>query len=118
MHGRFFGVYGSYLTGSPWIGMLLGIVAGVLAALILGVMAITVKVNQVVVGAGLNSLCLGLSSYLLTICYPDGVPSKVNGFQYTNIPVLSDIPVLVPFSAAGVNLYCVFASSRNLVHFK
>lgn len=92
--GAFFGVYGSYLTGSPWIGMLFGIVAGVLAALILGVMAITVKVNQVVVGAGLNSLCLGLSSYLLTICYPDGVPSKVNGFQYTDIPVLSDIPVV------------------------
>lgn len=92
--GAFFGVFGSYLTGNPWVGLLMGMGAGVLSALILGVMAITVKVNQVVVGAGLNSLCLGLSSYLLTVCYPDGVPSKVNGFKYIRIQQLAKLPVI------------------------
>ena len=90
--GAFFGVYGSYLTGSPWFGLLLGTVAGVLTALVLGVMAITAKVNQVVVGAGLNSLCLGLSSYLLTVCYPGGVPSQVTGFDSINLGWLSKLP--------------------------
>lgn len=90
--GAFFGVYGSYLTGSPWIGMLFGMVAGLIASLLFGVMAISVKVNQVVVGAGINSLCLGLSSYLLNICYPDGVPTQVTGFEYLDIGTLSETP--------------------------
>ena len=107
--GAFFGVYGSYLTGNPWIGLLMGIVAGVLSNLILGVMAITVKVNQVVVGAGLNSLCLGLSSYLLNILYPNGVPNKVTAFKYIRIPVLSKIPILGVFFSQQLLTYIAFA---------
>lgn len=106
--GAFFGVFGSYLTGNPWVGLLMGMVAGVLSALILGVMAISVKVNQVVVGAGLNSLCLGLSSYLLTICYPDGVPTQVTGFKYVNMGALSDIPVIGALFSQQVLTYIAF----------
>mgnify|MGYP001224226290 CR=1 FL=1 len=107
--GAFFGVYGSYLTGNPWIGLLMGIVAGVAANLILGVMAITVKVNQVVVGAGLNSLCLGLSSYLLTACYPNGVPTQVNGFNYISAGSLSEIPIFGVLFNQQVLTYIAFA---------
>lgn len=92
--GAFFGVFGSYLTGSPWVGLIFAMIAGVCAAMILGVMAISVKVNQVVVGAGLNSLCLGLSSYLINICYPDGMPNSVEGFKNVAIPGLCKIPVI------------------------
>lgn len=92
--GAFFGVYGSFLTGNPWIGLLFGIAAGVIANMILGVMAISVKVNQVVVGAGLNSLCLGLSSYLMNICYPDGVPNKVASFGHLNLGSISKVPII------------------------
>ena len=92
--GAFFAVLGSYLTGSPWIGLLCGIVAGVISNMILGVMAITVKVNQVVVGTGLNSLCLGLSSYLISFCYPDGMPNKVNAFKTISFGPLAKIPVI------------------------
>ncbi len=107
--GAFFAVYGSYLTGSPWIGLLMGIAAGVIANLILGVMAITVKVNQVVVGAGLNSLCLGLSSYLMTICYPDGVPNKVSSFGHLKISALSNIPIVSVIFGQQALTYIAFA---------
>ena len=61
--GAFFGVYGSYLSGNPWVGALLGMLGGLTAAVVLGVMSITVKVDQVVAGTGINVLFLGLTSY-------------------------------------------------------
>jgi len=106
--GAFFAVFGSYLTGNPWIGLLMGIAAGVVSNFILGIMAITVKVNQVVVGAGLNSLCIGLSSYLLTVCYPDGVPSQVTGFSYVTLKSLASVPIIGVIFNEQVLTYIAF----------
>lgn len=93
--GAFMGVYGSYLTGSAWIGALLGMLGGMLAALILGFMSITAKVDQVVAGTGINILFLGLSSYLLNVLFGiGGKPSKVVAFQDLPIPGLSELPVV------------------------
>lgn len=92
--GAFFGVYGSFLSGSPWIGALFGMLGGLAAALVLGVMSISVKVDQVVAGTGINILFLGLTSYLISVVYPNGQPSSVNAFQPIEIPGLSAIPVL------------------------
>lgn len=92
--GAFFGVYGSYMTGSPWIGAVFGMLAGLAASMVLGVMSISVKVDQVVAGTGINVLFLGLTSYLFTVMYPNGQPSSVNTFPALPIPVLSGIPVV------------------------
>jgi ABC-type uncharacterized transport system permease subunit len=93
--GAFLGVYGSYITGNPWVGALLGAAGGVVAALILGFMSITAKVDQVVAGTGINILFLGLTSYLLNILFGIGVkPSKVNSFVELPIPLLSEIPII------------------------
>ena len=90
--GAFFGVYGSYMTGNPWVGAVLGMLGGLAAAMVLGVMSISVKVDQVVAGTGINVLFLGLTSYLFTVMYPNGQPSSVTGFPSLEIPVLSAIP--------------------------
>jgi general nucleoside transport system permease protein len=93
--GAFMGVYGSYLTGSPWMGALLGMLGGMMASLILGFMSITVKVDQVVAGTGINIFFLGLTSYLLNIIFGIGSkPSNVVAFQDYPIPGLSQIPVV------------------------
>lgn len=93
--GAFMGVYGSYISGSPWVGALMGMLGGMMASLILGFMSITAKVDQVVAGTGINILFLGLSSYLLNILFGiGGKPSKVVAFQDVPIPFLSDIPVV------------------------
>ena len=41
----FFAVFGSFLTGSPWIGLVFALVAGVLAALLHAVATIRFEAN-------------------------------------------------------------------------
>ncbi|SMB92097.1 nucleoside ABC transporter membrane protein [Thermanaeromonas toyohensis ToBE] len=95
--GAFMGVYGSYFTGNPWVGVALGAVGGMLTALILGYMSITVKVDQVVAGTGINILAIGLTSYLLNMVFGIGAkPSAVASLKAWPIPGLSEIPVLGP----------------------
>lgn len=93
--GAFMGVYGSYMTGNPWVGALLGVLGGVFMALILGYMSITVKVDQVVAGTGINILAIGLTSYLLNVVFGIGAkPSAVTAFQEWAVPGLSNLPFL------------------------
>lgn len=93
--GAFNAVWGSYLTGSPWFGLVLAMAGGLLMSLILGFCSITAKVNQVVAGTGINVLGLGLSSYLNNLVYGYGVqPTNVASFKPIAIPLLSDIPVI------------------------
>lgn len=95
--GAFMGAYGSYLTGSPWFGLLLGMLGGLLMSLILGFTAITAKVNQVVASTGINIFGIGMTSYLLNVVYGIGAkPSTVESFSTVPIPVLSEIPFLGP----------------------
>lgn len=95
--GAFFGFYGSFLTGSPWLGALCGMAGGIAVALILGFASITAKVDQVVAGTGINILAAGLTSYLLSTVFGTGSrPSQVNAFQPLPIPLLSKIPVIGP----------------------
>jgi len=95
--GAFMGVYGSYFTGNPWMGVALGAIGGMLTALILGFMSITVKVDQVVAGTGINIFAIGLTSYLLNMVFGIGAkPSAVASLKAWAIPGLSKIPVLGP----------------------
>lgn len=57
--GALGGVLGVYYTGSPWFGVLCGVLAGALVALIQGFFSITLAVNQIVVGIALNILASG-----------------------------------------------------------
>ena len=114
--GAFFGVYGSYLSGNPWVGALLGMLGGLAAAVVLGIMSITVKVDQVVAGTGINVLFLGLTSYLCTVLYPDGQPSSVEAFQSVEIPGLSSLPVVGVFFQQNLLVYLAFfAGAADLV---
>lgn len=91
--GAFLSVYGSFVTGSPWIGALMGIMGGVCVSLLLGFIGITAKVNQVVAGEGINILCFGLTSYFLNVLFGIGAkPSAVASFDLVHVPILSSIP--------------------------
>ncbi len=52
------------MTGSPWLGMLAAIAAGVLFSLLFGVLTLSVATNQVATGLSLTLLGLGLSSMI------------------------------------------------------
>ena len=79
-------------TGSPYVGVVAGIVAGGAFSLLFGVLTLTLVANQVATGLALTILGLGLSGQIGESFV--GQP----GFklQPIAIPVLSDIPFLGP----------------------
>lgn len=58
------GFGGSYLTGSPWAGVLLAGVAGALLAMVHGVLCSLPRVNDIATGIALMLLGAGLAFYL------------------------------------------------------
>lgn len=93
--GAFCGVLGSYISGSPWLGVLFAVVGGGLMGAILAVFAIKLKADHVVSGVGLNIFALGLTSWLMQVLWKNrGTSVSVNGLPMFSIPVVRDVPVL------------------------
>jgi len=94
--GSFVAVWGSYTFGNPWIGVLLGGMAGALVGLILGVLSISVGSNQVVSGTIINLFALGLTSFLSAVAFGTSAPSQVPSLGIVPVPLLSKIPFFGP----------------------
>jgi ABC-type uncharacterized transport system permease subunit len=62
--GAFTAAAMTYASGSPWIGLLAALVAGVFVASIHAVACIRYKADQVVVGTAINILMIGLPGFL------------------------------------------------------
>lgn len=62
--GAFTAASVTFYAHNPWVGLLGGMVAGALVALILAVACIRFKADQVVTGTGINILFLGLPAVL------------------------------------------------------
>jgi general nucleoside transport system permease protein len=62
--GAFAAASVTYATGSPWVGLLAGIAAGVLVAAIHAVACIRYKADQVVSGTAINILMFGVPGFL------------------------------------------------------
>jgi ABC-type uncharacterized transport system permease subunit len=80
--GAFCAVAGSYLTGSPWVGVLCAVVGGVLLALLYAVSTIRFRADQVVVGIAINLLAIGLTRFFLRLFFDSSSNSpRVAGFD-------------------------------------
>lgn len=62
--GAFTAAAVTYFVGSPWIGLLAGIAAGVVLASVHAVACIRFKADQVVSGTAINILMLGLPAFI------------------------------------------------------
>jgi general nucleoside transport system permease protein len=85
-------------TGSLWLGLICGALAGVLVAALLAVFAIGYRVDQVILGVVLSTLVLGLTGYLyddIMVPYANRLNSPTT-FSTVKIPLLGDIPILGP----------------------
>lgn len=95
--GAFFGVYFSYLTGSPWTGVLFAMGIGMLTALVMAVLSVTLCANQIVVATAINLIATGITGYCLKMFITNvgqGTVITVPSFKPVYIPGLSDIPFL------------------------
>lgn len=81
------------VTGNPWLGLFVAILAGMLISVIHALASITLQSNQVVSGLALTMLGLGVSG-LVGKPYV-GKPLAVK-FNVVAVPLLSDIPFVGP----------------------
>lgn len=89
-------VLGSYYTGSPWVGLLCAILAGLLVGLIQAIFSVGLAVNQVVVGIALNIGALGVTTYVARSAFGITENPRIVGLAPLPVPFLSQIPVVGP----------------------
>ncbi|MGV2287644.1 ABC transporter permease [Trinickia sp. YCB016] len=81
------------ITGSPWLGVVAAIVAGVAMALLFAFLTLTMLANQVATGLSLTIFGIGLSAYVGKPYTSAAVRATIDVWP---IPGLSHIPVLGP----------------------
>jgi ABC-type uncharacterized transport system permease subunit len=120
LSGAFAAVLGTWLTGSPWAGLLCGIFAGMLAGMLHATAGIKFRANQIVSSIGVNLLASGLTGLLLNQIFHvygtspgvEGLPDlgsllPATGLLSTARGFCEGISVLVPISLViGVALVC------------
>jgi simple sugar transport system permease protein len=67
--GAFFGIWGSDVTGSWVLGLLIAIAFGGLVALVYAFFAIHLRTDQIIGGTAINFLALGVTGYLFVDIY-------------------------------------------------
>jgi simple sugar transport system permease protein len=91
--GAFFAVIGTIFSGSPWIGMLCGVLAALVLAFLFALLVVTFRANEVVVGLALNILASGMTISLLKAIF--GTRGSIFGHGLVGLPV-----VRLPFAQA------------------
>ena len=79
LFGAFFGIYGADVTGSWLGGLLVGMVAGGVLALLHAFFSVSLRADKIVSGFAINFLALGITGYIFLHHYgdqgtPDGLP--------------------------------------------
>ena len=93
--GAFFGILGADKTDSWILGLLIGVLAGGLMALLHAVWAIHLRVDQIVGGTAINFLALGLTGYVFIDVYgQEGTPTDIPGIPDVDLGPLKDVPFL------------------------
>jgi general nucleoside transport system permease protein len=83
----------AYNTGSEWLGMLAGIVAGAAASVIMAVLCVRMNLDQIVIGIAIILVAEGATSLLHDAQYAESRPSLGNPSEL-ELPLLSKIPIL------------------------
>ena len=83
--------FGSVITGNIYVGMLIGIAAGLIMGGFLAVAAVKWEMDQIIAGVVINIVAAGLTS----VFYAPGktLPQLV---RVVSIPIVSDIPLIGP----------------------
>ncbi|MEY4870792.1 MAG: hypothetical protein RLZZ563_122, partial [Pseudomonadota bacterium] len=93
----------AFLTGSVWIGLLAGIAASMVMAILHGIASITFRGNQLISGVALNFLASGITVLVAQRLFGQGgrTPPLTDGgrFQEITLPfadALGGVPILGP----------------------
>jgi ABC-type uncharacterized transport system permease subunit len=79
--GAFSATLGAHYSGSPWIGVLSGILGGLIFGLIHAFATIRYRADQVIVGIAINLLAIGVTRFFLKLAFASSSNSpRINGF--------------------------------------
>lgn len=93
--GALIGFLVGYQTGSPWLGIIAGALAGIVINMIYAFCTITLCAEQIVYGMALNILAPALASFIYRLSFTDtSVLIKGVSMKAISIPVLSSIPFI------------------------
>ncbi len=94
----FFAMYVALASGSPLLGLAAAVLAALLFASLFAFLCVRVQADQIIVGAGLNILALGLTGVLLRSIFGlTGAAITAPTFSpVSSLPVLIHIPILGP----------------------
>ena len=106
--GAVAGFGAAFLSGSPYIGVIASIIAGMIMALLFGFLTLTLVSNQVATGLSLTLLGLGLSGLL---------GESFVGEPGVRLPKWSGIDILIPvsFILTAAVAYVLFRTKAGLV---
>ena len=81
LSGAFGAVLGTNYSGSPWVGVLCGMLGGLIFSLIHAFATIRYRADQVVVGVAINLLAIGVTRFFLKLFFASSSNSpRVAGF--------------------------------------
>ena len=95
--GSLIGFLICFITGSTWLGILCGALAGVLVNMIYAFATVTLGANHTVYGMAMNIFAPALASFIYRVYFGKGSDlSQIILMQGIGIPVLKDIPFIGP----------------------
>ncbi len=119
--GAFFASLMGSLAGNVWgwptwlslaFGLLCALLAGAVMGLLLAVLAVRFKINQIIAGTAINILAVGITSFLSARILGATEFQHLNNpglFPRTPIPLLSQIPIIGPiFFDQNLLVYLLF----------
>jgi len=84
-----------FYTGSNWLGILCGALAGIAVNMIYAFAVIRLSADQTVYGMALNIFAPALASFIYSICFGAGSSlNQISLMQGIGIPFLKDIPYI------------------------
>ncbi|WP_217586444.1 ABC transporter permease [Lentibacillus saliphilus] len=82
---------------TPWVSIFVAMIVSGIFSIIHAVASVSLRANQVVSGVAINMLALGIGIFLTKEWYGKGQTEMVSKpFYTTDVPFLSDIPVIGP----------------------
>lgn len=94
--GTWFGAFGTLITGNPWVGMVMAIIAGALGGLLMAVATVTFAVDHIIAGTAILVMAPGVTRYLSGLIFPS------YGGSITQSPTVTGVSTFdLPFLAGG-----------------
>ncbi|MEZ3144461.1 ABC transporter permease [Halobaculum sp. MBLA0143] len=101
---------GAHFTGSVWLGLVAGVVASMLLALLFAVACIEFRADQIIAGLAIWLIALGLAPFASVVIFGSKNTPTIDSFGTLTLPVLSEIPVLGALFDASPTVYLLFVA--------